>query len=240
MLLVQPASNENTFARVYIPPVRLCGCWRWNVVYTLYYAPGTASMVVHLALLEIGVPYRLEAVDLSGKDRGTYLGLNPRGQVPTLIVDGTAHFESAALLMLLAERHPDAGLAPPPGSPSRADWYQWIAFLTNSLGASYRFWFYPPDLGSPEHPALLRDALRRRIEDSWSLVDAHLAARGPYMLGEGFSGVDLLALMYMRWSRNMPRPVTEWTALKALADRLRQRPSWKRLCELEGLTEWAA
>lgn len=209
-------------------------------MYTLYYSPGTASMVVHQALLEIGVPYRAEPVDLSLKNRGDYLRLNPRGQVPTLLIDGKAYVESAALLMILAERHPDARLAPAVGSPLRADWYQWIAFFTNSLGAAYRFWFYPPDLGSHEHPENVRDALRQRIEAAWSQVDAHLAANGPYLLGAEFSGVDLLALMYMRWSRNMPRPVTAWPALRALADRLRQRPSWKRLCEIEGLVEWAA
>lgn len=208
-------------------------------MYTLHYSPGTASMVVHQALLEIGAPHQLELVDLSRPDRGDYLRLNPRGQVPTLIIDGKARFESAALLMILAERHPESRLAPAPGSALRADWYQWIAFFTNSLGPAYRFWFYPQDLGSEEHPAGVREALRQRIEAAWSLVDAHLAAHGPYMLGAEFSGVDLLALMYMRWSRNMPRPVTAWPALGALADRLRQRPSWKRLCEIEGLVEWA-
>jgi glutathione S-transferase len=208
-------------------------------MYTLYYSPGTASMVVHQALIEIGTPHRLECVDLSKKERGDYLRLNPRGQVPTLIIDGTAYVESAALLMLLAERHPEARLAPLADSPLRASWYQWIAFFTNSLGPTYRFWFYPLDLGSAEHPPLVREALRNRIEAAWSQVDAHLAAHGPYMLGAEFSGVDLLALMYMRWSRNMPKPVTEWPELKKLADRLRQRSSWKRLYEIEGLTEWA-
>ena len=117
---------------------------------------------------------------------------------------------------------------------------QWIAFLTNALGPVYRLWFYPPDLGSAEHPPFVREALRRKIEDAWSLVDAHLGAHGPYLLGADFSGADLLALMYMRWSRNMPKPVTAWPALRAYADRLRARPSWKRLYEIEGLTEWLA
>ena len=211
-------------------------------MYTLYYSPGTASMVVHLALLETGAPHLLELVDF-GKDAqhsAEYLRLNPRGQVPTLVVDGRAYFESAALLMLLAERHPEAGLAPPPGSVLRGDYLQWIVFFANALAPVYRLWFYPPDLGSAEHPPVVREALRTKIEDAWSLVDAHLAAQGPYMLGEQFSAVDLLALMYMRWSRNMPRPVTAWPALKPYADRLRARPSWSRLYEIEGLTEWRA
>jgi glutathione S-transferase len=211
-------------------------------VYTLYYSPGSASMVVHLALLEIGAPHDLEKVDLAtdAQRRPAYLRLNPRGQVPTLVIDGKPYFESAALLMILAERHPEAKLAPPVGSGMRADWYQWIAFFTNALAPAYRLWFYPSDLGSAEHPPFVREALRQRIEDAWSLVDAHLAAQGPYMLGAEFSGVDLLALMYMRWSRNMPRPVTAWPALRQFADRMRARPSWQRLYEIEGLTEWAA
>jgi glutathione S-transferase len=44
--------------------------------------------------------------------------------------------------------------------------------------------------------------------------------------------------MLMRWSRNMPRPATEWPALERLADRIRARPSWQRLYEVEGLREW--
>jgi glutathione S-transferase len=209
-------------------------------VYTLYYAPGSASMVVHLALLEIGAPFRLQKLDFEREEQRSpeYLKLNPRGQVPTLLIDGRPYFESAALLMVLAERHPEARLAPPVGSVLRADWYQWIAFCASGFGPAYRSWFYPPDLGSAEHPPAVREALRGRIEAHWSLVDAHLAAGGPYLLGEQFSGADLLALMYMRWSRNMPRPATEWPALRAYADRLRRRPSWTRLYEAEGLTEW--
>ena len=211
-------------------------------MYTLYYSPGSASMVVHLALLEIGVPHRLELVDFEhdAQHSPEYLRLNPRGQVPTLLIDGQPYFESAALLMLLAERHPEARLAPSPGSALRADHFQWIVFFANAIGPAYRQWFYPPDLGSEEHPPFVREALRQKIEGAWSLVDAHLATHGPYMLGAEFSAVDLLALMYMRWSRNMPRPVTAWSALKPYADRLRARPSWARLYEIEGLTEWRA
>ena len=209
-------------------------------MYTLYYTPGTASMVVHLALLEIGVPYRLELVDVSAsRERDpASLKLNPQGTVPTLVVDGRALIESAALLMVLAERHPEARLAPAAGNPERELWQQWIVHLSNTLAATFRFWFYPADLGAPEHPPQLRDALRRKIEGVWDRIDARLRAHGPYLIGREFSGADLYVTMLMRWSRKMPKPATEWPALKALADRVRGRPSWKRLYELEGLTEW--
>ncbi len=209
-------------------------------MYTLYYSPGTASMVVHLALLEIGAPHQLRLVDFDADAQHdpNYLRLNPRGVVPTLVLDGRAYFESAALLMLLAERHPEAQLAPAPGTPERAAWYQWIVFLSNTLMATYRLWFYPSELGTAEHTPEVRAAIQKKIEGVWDQLDAQLAAHGPYLLGAAFSGADLLLTMLMRWSRNMPRPVDQWPALKRLADLVRARPSWKKLYEIEGLTEW--
>jgi glutathione S-transferase len=209
-------------------------------MYTLFYSPGTASMVVHLALLEIGVPYRLQLVDFTaGAQRDpTYLALNPQGVVPTLLIDGRPVVESAAVLMVLAERHPEAKLAPPPGTVERDAWYQWIVYLGNPLAATFRLWFYPSDLGSAEHAPAVRDALQRRIEAAWDHLDRHLTTHGPYLLGRDFSGADLLLTMLMRWSRKMPRPATDWPALGALANLVRARASWKKLYEVEALTEW--
>ncbi len=123
--------------------------------YTLYYSPGAASMVIHLALLEIGVPYERVLVDFDSKAQHTpsYLKLNPHGVVPTLLIDGQPFVESVALLLMLAERHPESNLAPEAGSEDRNAWFQWLAYLGNTLGANYRFWFYPGDLGKRNtHP----------------------------------------------------------------------------------------
>jgi glutathione S-transferase len=113
-----------------------------------------------------------------------------------------------------------------------------MVYLSNTLASAYRFWFYPKDLGAQEHPPAQREALQRKIEAAWDYLQTHLAAHGPYLLGKNLSTADLLLTMLMRWSRNMPRPATEWPALKTLADLVRARPSWKKLYELEGLSEW--
>jgi glutathione S-transferase len=209
-------------------------------MYTLYYSPGSANMLVHLALLEIGVPYTLERVNLdAGEQRSaTYLALNPNGVVPTLVIDGVPHGEAAALAMLLTERHPEAALAPAVGSARRADYLQWMLYLANSLQPPFRQWFYPAD-HLPNASDSIKEAARIGIEAGWSRINAHLATHGPYLLGDRFGVVDLYALMLMRWSRNMPRPATTWPHLAALAARLKARPSWKQLCDAEGLVEWA-
>jgi glutathione S-transferase len=209
-------------------------------MYTLYYSPGSASMLVHLALLEIGAPHVLERVDLdAGQQRSAaYLALNPNGVVPTLVIDGVPHGEAAALAMLLAERHPDAALAPAIDSAQRVDYLQWMLYLANSLQPLFRQWFYPGD-HLPSGADTIKEAARIGIEACWSRINTHLATHGPYLLGDAFGVVDLYALMLMRWSRNMPRPATTWPHLATLAARLKARPSWKQLCDAEGLIEWA-
>jgi glutathione S-transferase len=210
-------------------------------MYVLYYSPGTASMAVHQALLDIGAAHELRKVDLDANAQKTaeYLRLNPNGTVPTLIVDDQAVYECAALLLLLAERHPEAGLAPAIDTPQRATYLQWMAHFANTLQPAYRQWFYPLDFAPPAHEADSKEFARRRIEATWDRLEAHLAANGPFILGDTFSIADLYATMLMRWSRNMPKPATAWPAIAALAARVKARPSWKRLYEIEGLTEWA-
>ncbi|HNP35666.1 MAG TPA: glutathione S-transferase family protein [Woeseiaceae bacterium] len=209
-------------------------------MYTLYYSPGTASIAVHLVLLELGVPYQLELVDFDRKLQRSepYLRLNPLGQVPTLLIDGQPYAESAALLMMLADRHPEARLAPPPGTARRNEWYQWLVFQSNVLGASFRNWFYPSDLGSAEHLPAVKAALQSRVEGAWERLEKHLAGHGPYLLGDELSTADLQLIMYMRWSRNMPRSALDWPALKQFAKLLRERNSWKQLCDIEKLDDW--
>jgi glutathione S-transferase len=209
-------------------------------MYTLYYSPGTASMVVHLALLEIGAPHELRLVDFDAdaQHAAEYLKLNPAGVVPTLVIDGRALNESAALLMVLADRHPESNLAPAPGTPAHEAWTQWIVYLSNSLMSTYRLWFYPTELGSDEHDPAVRAALQKKIETVWDRLESHLAVQGPYLLGTEFSGADLLLAMLMRWSRNMPRPVSEWPALSRLAGLIRARPSWQKLYAIEELSGW--
>ncbi len=209
-------------------------------MYTLHYSPGSANLVVHLALLEIGADYQLRKVDIEKGEqrRPEYLAINPLGVVPSLVIDGVPHGEAAALALLLIERHPQAGLAPALGNPQRAEFLQWMLYLANSLQPLFRQWFFPSDHLPGAAPTIKENA-RIGIEKCWQHLDAHLAAHGPYLLGEQFSLVDLYALMLMRWSRNMPKPATTGPHLAALASRLKARPSWKKVCEAEGLVEWA-
>ncbi len=207
----------------------------------LYYAPGSASLLVHWLLIELDVPYELRLVDTAAKQQKTpeYLALNPNGVVPTLVVDGEPRYEAAALAMLLAERHPEAKLAPPAGDPRRADYLQWMFNLANMVQPLFRQWWYPGEPAGEANADALRAHCAPRIEAQWQRIDEHLAKHGPYLLGENISAADFYLTMLMRWSRNMPKPATEWPRLAALAKAMKARPSFARLYAEEGLEEWA-
>lgn len=209
-------------------------------MYTLYYSPGAASLVVHWLLIETGARHELRLLDLAAGEhkQAEYLSLNPAGVVPTLLIHGEPVCETAALVLHLADAHPNIGLAPVPGTAERARHYQWILQMANTLHPAFRTWFYPHEAAGEAHAEAARAIARERIEACWDRFEAHLAKRGPYLLGASASAGDFLLTMFMRWSRNMPRPATEWPQLEALAQRMKARPSFRTLYEREGLSEW--
>ena len=207
----------------------------------LYYAPGAASFLVHWLLIEADAAYELRLVDTAAKQQKTpeYLVLNPNGVVPTLVIDGKPRYEAAALAMLLADRHPQAKLAPAFDAPERADYVQWMFNLANMVQPLFRQWWYPGEPAGEENADALRAHCAPRIEAEWQRIDEHLAKSGPYLLGNDPSAADFYLTMLMRWSRNMPKPATEWPHLAALAKVMKARPSFARLYAEEGFEEWA-
>jgi len=207
---------------------------------TLHHSPGTAGLVVHWLLIELEIPHTIRKVDLDAGEQKqpAYLALNPSGVVPTLVVDGTPITEAAAIALYLADSHPARNFAPAPGSFARASYFQWMVFLANTLQPAFRAWFYPSEPAGEAHVDAVKAAARARIEGVWERIDGHLAASGPYLLGDAVSTPDFMATMLMRWSRNMPKTATAWPALARYATLMKSRPSFKELYAREGLTDW--
>lgn len=209
-------------------------------MYTLFYSPGSASLLVHWLLIETDAPHTLVKVDTASGEhkRPEYLALNPNGVVPTLSIDGRPHYEAAAMAMHLAEAFPRAELAPAIGDPSRAAYLQWMFNLANMVQPLLRQWWYPHEPAGEAQADAVRERLDERLGAHWERIDAHLAAHGPYVLGAAPSAADFYLTMLMRWSRNTPRPATTWPHLAALASAMAARPSFATLYAREELSEW--
>jgi glutathione S-transferase len=208
--------------------------------YTLYGSPGTASMCVHWMLIELGVPFEFVSLDFSKnatKDP-SYLKINPGGHVPALVIDGQAYAETAALLMILAERHPERGFAPEIGDSGRALYLQWMIILANTLMPAFRLFYYADEGAGPENADATKAQAILRINKVFDRVDTLLADGRPYLLGDKLRAVDFLLGMLARWSRNLPRTALDWPHFKAYVERMRAMPSYRETHNREGLQGW--
>jgi glutathione S-transferase len=206
----------------------------------LYGAKGAGSMAAHAALEEAGAEYEFILLDLSkGEQKApAYLAINPNGRVPTLVDGETVVFEGAACLMHAIDRHPDCGLAPPPGTAARGSYYRWLVWMTNTLQESGGAWAHPENWAGGDEAA--RDAVKAaavaRLERHWDMAEAGLEGR-PWLLGEAFGGADLFLFMLAYWSRRYPVRAQDRPNLLAHARRVLERPAVRRMMAAEG-AEW--
>src|SRR5713226_4133697 len=111
---------------------------------TLYFAPGSSSMAVHIALHEIGVAFEGKPMSFKKDDMRSpdYLALNPEGKVPTLVIDGRPLTEVAAILFYLAKRFPEAGLLPRDDIEADARALSWMCVGVSTFDPALRHGLY--------------------------------------------------------------------------------------------------
>ena len=204
---------------------------------TLHYFPGNASLTPHCVLSEIGAPFELALVDRSvGAQRSeAYLRLNPNGRIPTLVDGDVVVYETAAVVLYLVDRFPEAELAPAVGTKDRPLFYRWVAHLSCTVQPEMRPYFYPEQhVEDPSHVDDVKRTAERRLGEMFARIDAQLGA-GPYALGEAYSAVDPYLLMLVRWGRGMKSPPRELPNLARHAERVLGRPAIQRTFAREGL-----
>ena len=205
--------------------------------FRLHYVPGSAAMAPHAALAEAGAGYELRLVerDEQGRSPREYLALNPLGRVPTLEDGDLVLTESAACVLHVAERFPDAHLVPPPGTRERSELYRWLMFMTNTLQPAFLHWFYPERYTvDPAGEEGIRRLAARSIAEHLERLDAELADR-PWLVGEGRSGADLFLFMLVRWGRRQDPPAWDRPNLRAHFTRLLEREGVRRMMDEQGL-----
>jgi glutathione S-transferase len=209
----------------------------------LHYDAGTAAMVPHILLEELGVPYErvlVERARQAHKDPA-YLKLNPNGLLPVLVDGDLVLYETAAIALHLCDTHPQARLAPEVGTGERAHFYKWLAWLTNTLQATLLLYFYPDRWvreGNAEGAAEVRAAAQAKVAGMLDQLDALVAGSGgPWVLGAQFSALDPYVFTLCRWTRNSPQGTARERAhLGAYLQRVSERPSVQRVFAIEKLS----
>lgn len=204
---------------------------------TLYYSPGACSLAPHIVLEELGVPY--EAVKIStaeGQQRSPeYLKINPRGRVPTLVVDGKVLVENVAILTFLGGGFPERGLWP------RTTWDQakalsTMAWLADTVHPAFAHIYRPERyVEGPACIEAVKSAGRATFGECLEEID-RLVAGKKWAAGSRYSVVDAYLVVFYRWGNRNAFPVRNLAHYTALVGRVLARPAVKRVMAGEGIT----
>jgi glutathione S-transferase len=217
--------------------VPLAGGVSLKMKHLLYYYPANANLAPHILLEEAGAEHELVLVDRRSDQQKSpeYLKLNPNGRIPVLVCGELVLFEAAAICLYLADKYPEARLAPALGTAQRAHFYKWLTFLTNTLQPAYMAFRYPEQY-SDEPQALdgVRRAAVERIRQAFQVLDEALAS-GPFLLGAEYSACDAYLYMLTWWSERLSPAPSELPCVRRCVRAVGARPATRRACEVEGI-----
>lgn len=210
--------------------------------YRLHYAPDNASLIIRLALEQLGVAYETTLVDRSttAQRSPAYLALNPAGRIPTLETPEGPISETGAILLWLADRH--GALAPAAGDPARGAFLNWLFFVSNTLHAETVQYFYIHRYGPETAWPDMRAALRKRLARHLATLETQAIARLPdWFCGPQPSALDFYVAAILRWLQLYPSGAPRWLTLadypnlNAMCARLEVQPPVTALCAAEGM-----
>ena len=203
--------------------------------FILYGAAGSGSVAVEAALALLGQPFSLiEGETWTSEAARERVGeQNVMRQVPTLVLpSGETLTESAAILIWLADAHPDAALAPALDDPLRAQVLRWMFFVSSAI---YSLHWIKPDVARIGAPQIARDdvvnAVHARIAFCWRTMDSQVSP-AKYLLGDTLSVLDLYVAVISRfgpWRERFYLEAPNMTpAIRRVDDEPRLQALWER------------
>ena len=188
----------------------------------LYHVPNTRSTRVLWLLEELGAPYDLTLMTAEERRGEEHVGRHPLGRVPVIEDDDGFVFESLAILLHIADQHPEAGLIPPLGSHDRALVYQWSVFAMTELEPAVLEAFSARRAEDDERLA----AAASRFAERAAVVESALEGR-EYLVGDGFTVADLVCAAVLMFARRAE--LTEGLPrIGAYLERIEPRPARQR------------
>jgi len=200
----------------------------------LYYKSGACSLSPHIVLLEAGLPFTLEAVNLGTKVTASgvdYTTINSKGSVPALeLDDGRVLTEGPAVVQYIADQKPESGLAPRAGSFERYQLMELLNFITSEVHKSFT------PLFNPSAAAELKAAAKENLQKKFKWLNGFLGAK-PYLMGDTFTVADAYLFTVLGWAPHVGVDLSGHPALTAYVARVAARPKVHEALKAEGLVK---
>ena len=197
----------------------------------LFYSQGACSLSPHIALFEAGADFQAVAV---GRDKKTADGrdfrtLNPYGYVPALeLEDGEVIAEGPAIVQYIADRFPEANIAPPNGTRERVRVQSALTFVGTELHKTIGGLFQP-NLTEAEKTKLLDKAALRLDQLSVQMQGKQ------WIANDAYSVADAYLFTVLRWLGFFNVDLGRWPVLADHQARMLQRPAVQQAMRAEKL-----
>lgn len=188
----------------------------------LYWSPRSRSFSAIWLMEETGQPYEPVLTDISTGAQKTpeYLAINPMGKVPAIKDGDVTVAEASAICAYVAERYPDAKLAPALGDPRRAKYLQWLFFSPGCIEPAMIQIFTKIDV--PTSTASWGSSTQ-----VFDVLDTALE-KGPFLLGDMFSAADIMIGSGLNFATRLFKMVPPRPSFERYIDACAARPAFQR------------
>ena len=204
---------------------------------TLYYATNTCALASHIALEEAGAAFETRWVDFGAAEqtKPEYLKINPKGRVPALVTEHGVLTETPAILAYIAQRYPEAGVAPLDDPFAFAELQAFMSYLCATVHVAHahraRGYRWADD------PAAF-EAMKKKVPQSvgacFVLIEKGML-RGPWVMGDAYTIADPYLFTLARWMEVDGVDPNAFPRVLDHRDRMAERPAVQRALNSEGL-----
>ena len=198
----------------------------------LFFSPGACSLSPRIALLEAGLPFTTQKVDLTTKQLdggGDFWAINSKGSVPLLQLDNGEYLsEGPAIVQYIADQNPASGLAPKAGTMERVRLQEMLNFITSEIHKGFSPLF--DATLSAEVKQVFKDKLGKRFD--W--LTKQLEGKD-YLMGSTFTVADGYLFTVLNWGQWVGIDIAKWPVLAAYQARVSARPKVQEALKAEGL-----
>jgi len=199
----------------------------------LYYAPVTCALAPYITLTEAGAQFEVRPVNMrKGQNRTPdYLKLNPKHQVPVLVIDGEPLTENVAIQMWINRTYPKAKLLPsdPKQELKAISIMSWCASGIHPLLARINNPARVCDQPGTE-AGVLRCA-HEQIYEKYEIADAMLAGREFFF--DHFTAPDAHFFWCFRRGTQFNLEFARYKNCTAHFERMKTRPSVQKVLAFE-------